>query len=219
MTAPHQPALHQPALDQPAGASGGQRILTVPNVISAVRLLCIPVFCWLLFDAHRVGAFVMLGALGATDWIDGWIARRFDQGSELGKILDPVADRGLLLVAVLSLMIDGVVPTWVGAAVLVREVVVSGSTLALAAAGAARIDVEWLGKAGTFGVMFALPGFLLADVAGPGFGRDITRFTTWWFVAGGLFFGYCSLLRYVPLARHALGQGRAQRSSAKELTT
>jgi cardiolipin synthase len=195
--------------------SANRRILTAPNVISAIRLLCIPVFCWLLFDDHRGAAFVVLGVLGATDWVDGWIARRFDQG----KVLDPVADRALLLVAVLSLMIDGVVPTWVGAAVLVREAVVSISTLSLAAAGAARIDVKWLGKAGTFGVMFALPGFLLADLFGVGFWHDLTRFVTWWFVAGGLFFGYCSLVRYVPSARAALRAGRAERAGSRGLAT
>ena len=188
--------------------------MTLPNVLSAARLLCVPVFCWLLFDGHRWAAFAVLGTLGATDWIDGWIARRFDQGSELGKVLDPVADRAMLLVAVLSLMIDGVVPIWVGSAVLVRELVVSGSTLALAAAGAARIDVKWLGKAGTFGVMFALPGFLLVDVLRVGFWHDFTRFVNWWFVAGGLFFGYCSLVRYFPAARTALREGRVNRSAA-----
>src|SRR5476649_1091502 len=127
------------------------RVLTIPNLISAARLLCVPVFLWMLWEAHpaRRGAAVLLAVLGATDWVDGWIARRFDQGSELGKILDPVADRVLLLTAVVALMIDGVVPAWVGAAVLLREAVVSVSTLALAAAGAARIDVAWLGKAGT----------------------------------------------------------------------
>ena len=76
-----------------------RRILTIPNVISVGRLACAPVFCWLLFDGHRIAAFALLGGLGATDWVDGWIARRFDQGTELGKVLDPVADRILLVTA------------------------------------------------------------------------------------------------------------------------
>src|SRR5262245_17034479 len=83
---------------------------TVPNLISVVRLLCIPLFCWLLFDDQDTAAFVVLAVLGATDWVDGWIARRFDQGSTIGKILDPTADRLLLIVAALALIIDGVVP-------------------------------------------------------------------------------------------------------------
>ncbi|MCI4355047.1 MAG: CDP-alcohol phosphatidyltransferase family protein, partial [Thermoplasmata archaeon] len=146
------------------------RLVTVPNVISVVRLLCAPLFCWFLFDGARVGAFVVLGALGATDWIDGWIARRFDQTSEVGKILDPTADRLLLLIAGVALTIDGAVPLGVGVALLVRETVVSAAALGLAVAGAARVDVRWVGKAGTFGMMFALPAFLLADLIDPGLG-------------------------------------------------
>src|SRR5437867_2580219 len=111
-----------------------RRVRTVPNAISVIRLLCAPLFLWLLFGAEdRVAAFVLLGVLGATDWVDGWIARRFDQGSVLGKVLDPVADRVLLLTAAVALTADGVVPTWVGVVVLVREALVSAATLALAA--------------------------------------------------------------------------------------
>ena len=79
----------------------GNRVLTVPNLISVLRLLCIPLFVWILFGVEsRSAAAILLAGLGATDWIDGWIARRFDQTSELGKILDPTADRLLLIVAI-----------------------------------------------------------------------------------------------------------------------
>ena len=96
---------------------------------------------WSACSAHRcssgcsskrtsaAAAFGLLAVLGATDWVDGWIARRFDQGSELGKVLDPIADRILLLTAAVALTVDGVVPTWVGVVVLVREAVVSVATL------------------------------------------------------------------------------------------
>jgi cardiolipin synthase len=189
-----------------------RRVLTVPNVITVIRLLCAPAFLWLLFGTEdRTAAFLLLGALGATDWVDGWIARRFDQGSELGKVLDPVADRILLLTAVIALIIDGSVPTWVGVLVLVREAIVSIATLALAAAGAARIDVQWVGKAGTFALMFALPGFLLIDTVDPGPGRDIAEVITWVATIGGLVLGYLATARYVPLARDALRAGRSAR--------
>ena len=90
--------------------------------LCVVRLLCTPVFVWLLLVAdERRRRWCCLGVLGATDWVDGWIARRYDQGSDLGKVLDPVADRVLLLVAAIALTVDGVVPLWVGIAVLVRE--------------------------------------------------------------------------------------------------
>lgn len=183
-------------------------VFTVPNLISVVRLLCIPVFCWLLFEDSRVAAFALLGVLGATDWVDGWVARRFDQGSEVGKILDPTADRLLLLVAAIALIIDGAVPAAVGIAVLAREAIVGGATLALAVAGAARIDVQWVGKAGTFALMFALPGFLLVDVTERGTFRDIFEVLTWGATAGGLLLSYYAAARYVPLARDALRAGR-----------
>ena len=88
-----------------------KEVLTLPNLISVARLGCIPWFAWLLLaNDDRVFAGFLLGVLGATDWIDGWIARRFNQVSELGKILDPTADRLLLIVAVPVLIFDGSVP-------------------------------------------------------------------------------------------------------------
>jgi len=189
----------------------GRRIATIPNLISVVRLACVPVFCWLLLDDQLVGAFCLLGVLGATDWVDGWIARHYDQGSDLGKVLDPVADRVLLLTAALALIIEGSVPLWVGVAVLAREGIVAAATLALAAAGARRIDVQWAGKAGTLALMFALPGFLLVEILAPGTIRDVVRVLTWGCTIGGLALGYYALVEYVPLARAALRDGRAAR--------
>jgi cardiolipin synthase (CMP-forming) len=188
-----------------------RRIVTLPNAISVGRLACAPVFCWLLFD-HRVAAFVLLGTLGATDWVDGWIARHFDQASDLGKVLDPVADRILLVTAAVALLVDGTVPAAVGALVLVREGLVAAATLGLAAAGARRIDVQWVGKAGTVALMFALPGFLLIDVVGPGAAQDAIRVLTWCFTVSGLALSYYSVVAYVPLARAALHEGRQARA-------
>jgi len=143
---------------------GGDRILTIPNVITLVRLLCLPLFLYLLFGRNnRAAAASLLGILGTTDWIDGYIARHWNQVSELGKILDPVADRLLLFVAIGAILIDGTVPVWFALAVLVREVVVAGTTMVLAAMGARRTDVTWWGKAGTFGLMVAFPMFLASE--------------------------------------------------------
>lgn len=197
-----------------------KRVLTVPNVISVVRLLCVPLFVWLLFGPEdRFAALIVLGVLGATDWVDGYIARRFDQGSELGKILDPTADRVLLLVATLALTIDGAVPAWLGIAVLVREAVVSVATLALAAAGAARIDVQWAGKAGTFALMFAFPGFLWLSAISPSTSYyDALEVATWIVAIGGLVLSYYALVTYVPLARKALREGREGAASGTGVT-
>jgi cardiolipin synthase len=189
------------------------RIVTVPNAISVVRLACAPLLIWLLLGPDEQGiAIALLAILGATDWVDGWIARRYDQGSDLGKVLDPVADRVLLLAAAFALVLEGSVPVAVGAAVLVREALVAIATLVLAAAGAARIDVQWSGKAGTLALMFAFPAFLLADAMAPGGGRDAVLGLAWVFTAGGLLLSYAALGAYVPLARAALRDGRAARA-------
>jgi cardiolipin synthase len=188
------------------------RVVTLPNAISVVRLACAPVFVWLLASDRRVAAVVLLGALGGSDWIDGYIARHFDQGSDIGKVLDPVADRVLLLTAAIALVVDGTLPIVVGVLVLAREAVVSTAVLALAAAGARRIDVQWAGKAGTLALMFALPGFLLADTVHGG-GHDVVRVLAWVFTTGGLVLAYYAAVTYLPQAREALREGRAARAA------
>jgi cardiolipin synthase len=197
------------------------RILTVPNVISVLRLLCVPVFLWLLWkpDPARRAAAVLLAVLGATDWVDGWIARHYDQGSELGKILDPVADRVLLVAAVIALLFEDLpfgvdFILWI---VLIREVLVAVATLVLAAAGARRIDVVWAGKAGTLAVMFALPAFLLADAA-PSV-EFFFNLVGWGFAIGGIVLGYIAAAKYVPAARAALREGRSGRPSSAEVAS
>ena len=183
------------------------RILTVPNLITVVRLAMLPVFLWLLFGLEdRAKAAALLAVLGITDFLDGYIARRFDQVSDIGKVLDPVADRLLFFVGVGGILIDGSVPAWFAVAVLVREVLVAGATLALAALGARRIDVTWFGKAGTFFLMIAFPLFLTSEST---VGWADTAGTLAW-VAGipGLVLSWYSAALYVPMARAALGEGR-----------
>jgi cardiolipin synthase len=184
-----------------------QRVVTVPNVISLVRLLCAPVFVWLLADGQDIAAAAVLAVLGASDWVDGWIARRFDQGSEVGKVLDPLADRVLLLVGAIALLVHDSVPVVFGVLVLIREAVISVAVLVLALAGARRIDVQWAGKAGTLAVMFALPLFLLADSIDRG--HDLVLVAAWVFAVIGLGLSYYAAITYVPMAREALREGRA----------
>jgi len=185
-----------------------QRVVTVPNLISIGRLACVPLFLWLLLARDdKIAAALLLGVLGATDWVDGWIARHFDQASEIGKVLDPTADRILLLCAGVALLIDGSLPLWVGIVVLARELVISVAVLVLAAAGARRMDVQWAGKAGTLALMFALPGFLLADAISEL--RTPILVVTWVFTIGGLVLSYYAAIAYIPQARQALREGRA----------
>ncbi len=183
---------------------------TVPNLISLARLACIPWFLYLLFGADdRVGAAWLLAALGATDWIDGWIARRFDQVSEIGKILDPTADRLMFLVAVTAMIIDGSVAVWFAVLVLIREAAFAVAALVLGALGARRIDVTWWGKTATFGLMFAFPLFLIGhtDVAG----ADVWLALGWIIGIPSLVLSYYTFGEYFPLAKTALAEGRAAR--------
>ena len=190
----------------------GWRPFTVPNLISLGRLCCLPWFVWLVFGAEdRWGAALLLGVLGATDWVDGFIARRFDQVSELGKILDPTADRLLLLVALVVMIADGSLPLWIAVLALFREGVVAVAALVLGALGARKIDVTWWGKTGTFLMMFAVPCFLAShsDIGV----ADAFGVAAWVFVAAGLPIHYWSAVGYIPQAVTAVREGRAGRIS------
>ena len=191
---------------------GLDRIFTVPNVVTMVRLLCIPLFLWLLFGAsEQTAAAVLLAVLGATDWVDGYVARRFGQVSTLGKVLDPMADRLLVVTAVISILVYGAVPLWFGIATIAREVLVSVMVLALASLGAARIDVLWVGKAGTFGLMFAYPTFLLGY--GDASWQQPIKVIAWVTGSVGLALAWYAAVSYIGPARKALRDGRAARRS------
>jgi cardiolipin synthase len=186
---------------------GEDRLLTVPNLISVGRLLCVPVFLYLLFGRdNRVAGAWLLAGLGATDWVDGYVARHFNQVSALGKILDPTADRILLGVGVVALLIDGSVPVWVGVLAIAREALVAVAAVVLAALGARRIDVTWVGKAGTFGLMFAFPMFLASHSTLSI--RDQFGVAAWLCAIPGLVLSYYAAATYVPIARRALREGR-----------
>lgn len=188
--------------------AGEDRILTIPNLLSVIRLLCVPLFLWLLFAEHeRAAAAFLLGGLGATDFVDGYIARHFNQVSTVGKVLDPTADRILLMVGVAAILVDGAVPAWVAWVTLVREVLVAAAFLVLAALGARRIDVQWAGKAGTFGLMFAFPLFLMAHDADFAL-RDTAEVLAWLCVIPSLLLAWYAAITYIPMAAQALREGR-----------
>jgi len=187
---------------------GEDRVLTVPNLISAARLACVPWFLYLLLGVEqRAGAALLLATLGATDWIDGYIARRWNQVSTVGKVLDPVADRIVLLTGVVAILIDGAAPLWIGVATLGREVLISVGTLVVASLGRRRrLDVTWLGKAGTLLTYVAYPLFLAGD-AGLG-STTVWRGLAWAVVVPGVLLSWWSLGTYVPAAREALRHPR-----------
>ena len=196
------------------------RVLTIPNVFTAIRLACVPVFLYLLVGHHpelRYQAAGLLALMGSTDWVDGYLARHLGQVSALGKILDPVADRLLLVAGIGGIAWVGAVPAWLAVVALGREVLVAGATLVLAAKGARRIDVTWFGKAGTFGLMVAFPFFLTShSTAG---WRHLAGNLAWVAAIPGLACGLYSLMLYVPLARRALAEGRADRATGPRVLT
>jgi len=198
---------------RPVSERSEDRILTIPNLITVVRLLCVPVFLWLLFDQHeRAAAAFLLGALGATDFADGYIARHLHQVSNVGKILDPLADRILLMVGASAILVDGSVPPVLAWATLVREILVAGAFLVLATLGARRIDVQWAGKAGTFGLMFAFPLFLIGHDQGFS-AHKLAEFLGWCCAIPALILAWYAAITYLPMARRALQGGRVDSTS------
>ncbi len=192
--------------------AGLDRILTIPNLLTLVRLLCVPVFLWLLFGRDdRAAAAFLLAGLGATDWVDGYVARHFNQVSDFGKLFDPTADRVLLIVAIGGILVDGSVPTWVAIVVLVREVLVAIVAVGISMFGATRIDVTWVGKAGTFCNMFAFPMFLGGESNLSA--ADALHVGAWLFVLPGIVLSYYAAAGYVPLAAQAVREGRASRAA------
>lgn len=198
----------------PQPSVSSDRILTIPNLITLVRLTCLPIFLYLLFGRdNQLAAAWLLGALGATDWCDGYIARHFNQVSELGKVLDPVADRLLFFVGVGGILATGAVPTAIAVAVLTREAVVGGATVLIAALGASRIDVTWYGKAGTFANMVAFPAFLGSHSTASY--ADALGILAWVAIVPGLALSYLAAFLYIPLAKRALIEGRRARATSR----
>ena len=190
---------------------GEDRLLSLPNVVTSVRLVCVPLFVWLLVQPHHRDWFpaaVLLAGLGSTDWVDGQLARRLDQVTTLGKVLDPTADRVLLATATIGILAVGAVPTAIAVIALTREGLVALAAVGLAIAGARRIDVQFIGKAGAFGLMCAFPLFLAGHST---VGWNHVALVLGWVAAiAGLTLGWLSILVYIPLARAAVTEGRAR---------
>ncbi len=194
--------------------TGEDRILSLPNVVTTARLVLVPVFVVLLVKPHHrdwFAAAVLLAALGSTDWVDGQLARRLDQVTNLGKILDPTADRALLLTAAIGILAAGAVPVPIAVLALTREGLVAVAAVGLALAGATRIDVTLVGKAGAFGLMCAFPLFLAGHSTVSW--HHVALVLGWVAACGGLALGWASIALYVPLARAALASGHAEEVS------
>lgn len=175
-----------------------------------MRLALLPLYLWMVFGLHSyVWAGFLLGVLGATDWVDGKLARHLGQVSAVGKVLDPVVDRLLMFSAVVTVGWVHAAPLWFVGQTLARELLVSLATLAVAALGGRRIDVLWVGKAGTFGLMCAYPWFLMSH--GPAAWQSALHVAAWAVGIPAAILSWAALVSYVGPAREALAQGRSAR--------
>jgi cardiolipin synthase len=139
-------------------APGSSAILTIPNIISFVRIAFIPVFFVLIVnDPTTFWGLMLFGLVVATDWVDGLIARRTGQVSELGKILDPVADRLSIAAGLIAFVVRGVFPLWAAVLILARDIVVLLAGVVFVSGKHLRVDVRWIGKVATFSLMCSIP--------------------------------------------------------------
>ena len=179
---------------------GADRVLTVPNALSTLRLLGVPLFLYLLLVPRADGwAIVVLMVSGVTDWLDGKLARVLGQTSRLGAFLDPAADRLYVLSTLIAFVVRGVIPWWVGAVLVCRDLVLAVALRSVAGRGVRVLEVHYLGKAATFCLLYAFP--LLLAAQGPGTLAVISRpwaiaLTVW----GGVMYLWAGVLYLVQVA-------------------
>jgi cardiolipin synthase len=166
-------------------------MFTVPNLVSGLRLLAVPYFWYVLVGERRVvAAAVMIFIIGSTDWVDGYLARRLNQVSEVGKFLDPLADRLMIASALIGGLITGILPAVIGWPLLIREAAVGTGALVLAGRGGGKLEVRPLGKVATFLLYGAIPAFYLAATgvipwlfAPPAWVGGVVGLLLYWYVA------------------------------------
>jgi cardiolipin synthase len=153
-----------------AGRDSSRRseVWTLPNAVSLARLLGVPLFLWLVLGPEAdVLALLLLMVSGFTDWLDGYLARRLNQASKLGQILDPVADRLYILAVVIGLAVRDIVPWWVALILPARDAFLWCLVPFLRTRGYSALPVHFLGKAATFNLLYAFPLLFIGDGTGP----------------------------------------------------
>lgn len=187
------------------------RIFTIPNIISLVRLAAIPVFWWLVLGAEDLAAATILYALIAlTDWVDGYLARQLGQVTKLGKALDPVADRLLIGSAIVVGLIAEVVPAVIGVTLIVREIYMAFVMVGLVARRGGTLEVRWLGKLATFIVYSSIGWFYMAEIP---FLEFLTRPLAWVAGIGGLALYWITAIQYTGDALRVVSELESTASS------
>jgi cardiolipin synthase len=182
------------------------RVLTVPNVLSSLRLVGVPLFLWLILAEHDGWALLVLMLSGISDYLDGKIARRFGLVSRLGQLLDPLADRLYILTTLLGLAWRGIIPWWLVAVLLARELLLVGLLGVLKKHGYLALPVHFVGKAATFSLLYAFPLLLLAD--GSGTLAAVARAVGWGFAWWGTGLYWVAGVMYVIQTRSVVRAAR-----------
>ena len=187
------------------------RVLTVPNLLSFARLALVPVFLWLLLVPRETWAdllaLVILAVSAFTDWLDGYLARRWNQISRVGQLLDPVADRLYIVATVVAFVVRDIVPWWFAVAVIVRDIVLALAIPVLRRYGLGPLPVHFLGKAATFNLLYALPLLLLGQIEGSL--GPVALVFGWAFALWGLGLYWVAALLYLEQARRLIAAQRA----------
>ncbi|GAA4216318.1 CDP-alcohol phosphatidyltransferase family protein [Actinocatenispora rupis] len=199
----------------PATTGPGQvvshKVFTWPNLVSLVRLAGVPLFVYLLLVAHHdVAALVVLAVGAGTDWVDGQLARRLNQVTRLGQLLDPVTDRAYIVVTLLALTVRDIVPWQFTLVLVIRELAVGLSMPVLWYHGYQSLQVHYLGKTATFVLMFSFPVLLLASMGGwlEAVGRPFGWALALWGAALYWYAGVLYLIQAVRVVRVARRGGR-----------
>ncbi|MEI2786132.1 MAG: CDP-diacylglycerol--glycerol-3-phosphate 3-phosphatidyltransferase [Candidatus Nanopelagicales bacterium] len=179
------------------------RVLTVPNVLSALRLLGVPLFLWLILVPQADGwAILLLAVSGFTDWLDGYLARKWNQISRVGQLLDPVADRLYILATLVGLLLRGIVPWWFVVILLSRDVLMAGVLWLLKRRDVVGLPVHFLGKAATFNLLYAFPLLLIGD--GSTWWAEAAKIFGWAFAVWGTALYWWAAVLYIGQARRIL---------------
>jgi cardiolipin synthase len=189
--------------------SAEDRIWTVPNLLSFLRLLGVPVFLWLVLGPKADGwAIGILAVAGFTDWLDGKIARAFNQTSRLGRIIDPAADKLYVFATILALLLRDVIPWWLVVIILGRELFVACFIPVLRKNGYKALQVHFLGKAAMFNLMYAFPLLFLASHSG--WYADIARIVGWAFALWGTGLYWWAGVLYVVQVRQLVTSAKKE---------
>ncbi|GAB7189336.1 CDP-alcohol phosphatidyltransferase family protein [Kineococcus sp. NUM-3379] len=201
---------HRGAAGVPLPGPGlvSDRVLTLPNVLSFLRLLLVPVFAFLIAWEQDGWALVVLAVSGFSDWLDGFLARRWQQITRLGQLLDPFADRLYILTALLGLAYRGMVPWWLVAVLVGRDLVLAATVPFLTRAGYGPLPVHFLGKLGTFCLLYAFPLLLLGEAV-PALAEVAGSFG-WAFALWGTGLYWWAGLLYVRQVRDLVAGGAAR---------